>query len=62
LSQNVKAHLALLGANVIYGLNYVIAKGIMPDYLMPKAILIMTGVHFVTRRPKRNSLIIPHPE
>jgi drug/metabolite transporter (DMT)-like permease len=39
LKRNVKTHLALLGANTIYGLNYVIAKGIMPDYLMPKAII-----------------------
>jgi len=34
------AHLAILGANVIYGLNYVIAKGIMPDYLAPRAIIL----------------------
>jgi drug/metabolite transporter (DMT)-like permease len=41
LRQNIKSHLALLGANTIYGLNYVIAKGIMPDYLMPKAIIFL---------------------
>ncbi|NTV83253.1 MAG: EamA family transporter [Bacteroidales bacterium] len=41
MNRNVKAHLALLGANTIYGLNYVIAKGIMPDYLMPKAIIFI---------------------
>jgi drug/metabolite transporter (DMT)-like permease len=41
LNQNIKSHLALLGANSIYGLNYVIAKGIMPDYLMPKAIIFL---------------------
>jgi drug/metabolite transporter (DMT)-like permease len=41
LNNNLKAHLALLGANVIYGLNYVIAKGIMPDYLLPKAIIFI---------------------
>jgi drug/metabolite transporter (DMT)-like permease len=41
LNQNLKSHLALLGANIIYGLNYVIAKGIMPDYLMPKAIIFL---------------------
>jgi drug/metabolite transporter (DMT)-like permease len=41
LNQNLKSHLALLGANTIYGLNYVIAKGIMPDYLMPKAIIFL---------------------
>ncbi|MCK9398912.1 MAG: DMT family transporter [Bacteroidales bacterium] len=41
MNQNLKSHLALLGANTIYGLNYVIAKGIMPDYLMPKAIIFL---------------------
>jgi drug/metabolite transporter (DMT)-like permease len=30
-----------VGANTIYGLNYVIAKGIMPDFLMPKAIIFI---------------------
>lgn len=29
------AHLALLGANIIYGLNYSIAKIVMPDYIAP---------------------------
>ncbi len=37
----VKAHLALLGANMIFGVNYVIAKGIMPDYLEPRAIILL---------------------
>lgn len=41
VNHNIKSHLALLGANVIYGLNYVIAKGIMPDYMMPKAIIFL---------------------
>jgi len=41
LNHNLKSHLALLGANTIYGLNYVIAKGIMPDYMMPKAIIFI---------------------
>ena len=34
-SKNFKAHLAILGANIIYGVNYSIAKGIMPDYMTP---------------------------
>lgn len=29
------AHLALFGANLIYGLNYTIAKEVMPDYIQP---------------------------
>ena len=42
MSQNrstLPAHLAILGANLIYGLNYVIAKGIMPDFMAPRAII-----------------------
>ena len=35
------AHLAILFANIIYGLNYVIAKDIMPDYLEPRAIIFL---------------------
>lgn len=38
---NLKAHSALITANVIYGLNYVIAKGIMPDYMSPRAIIFL---------------------
>ena len=34
------AHLAVIAANIIYGLNYVIAKGIMPDYLQPRVIIM----------------------
>lgn len=37
--KTVPAHLAILGANFIYGLNYVIAKGIMPDYMTPRTII-----------------------
>ena len=36
-----KAHLALIGANVIFGLNFVIAKGIMPHYLDPRSIILL---------------------
>lgn len=38
---NLKAHAALLIANIIYGLNFVIAKGIMPDYMAPRAIIFL---------------------
>ncbi len=42
MSRKLKlAHLALLGANLIFGVNYVIAKGIMPDYLEPRAIILL---------------------
>lgn len=36
----VLAHMAVIGANIIYGVNYVVAKGIMPDYLMPRVIIL----------------------
>ncbi len=35
------AHGAVMGANIIYGLNYLIAKGIMPDWLAPRAIIFL---------------------
>lgn len=38
---NLKAQGALLIANIIYGLNFVIAKGIMPDYMAPRAIIFL---------------------
>jgi drug/metabolite transporter (DMT)-like permease len=34
-SKTVKAHLALLGANLIYGVNYSVAKLIMPQFIEP---------------------------
>jgi drug/metabolite transporter (DMT)-like permease len=34
-NNNVKAHLAILGANLIYGINYSIAKDVMPEYIQP---------------------------
>ena len=38
---NYKAHLALLGANLIYGVNYIIAKGIMPDKIGASAFVFI---------------------
>lgn len=35
ISKIIWAHLALLGANIIYGLNYSIAKEVMPEYIAP---------------------------
>ena len=34
-----RAHLALISANLIYGVNYGIAKQVMPDYLTPFALV-----------------------
>lgn len=42
LKKNIlKAHVALLGANVIYGANYLIAKGIMPNKIGPSAFIFL---------------------
>jgi drug/metabolite transporter (DMT)-like permease len=41
LKDTAKAHIALMGANLLFGLNYVIAKGIMPDFMSPKAIILL---------------------
>ncbi len=39
--ENLTAHLAVLGANIIFGLNFVIAKGIMPHWMEPRAIIFL---------------------
>jgi len=42
LKNNIlKAHIALLSANVIYGANYLIAKGVMPDKIGPSAFVFL---------------------
>lgn len=41
IKDTTKAHLALLGANVIYGANYIIAKGIMPNKIGPTAFVFI---------------------
>jgi len=41
LNQNLKSHLAIIGANTIFGLNYVIAKGLMPNFLLPQTITFL---------------------
>lgn len=38
------AHFAVLGANIIYAINYIVAKGIMPNYLEPRAIIFLRVV------------------
>ncbi|MBI9040343.1 DMT family transporter [Lutibacter sp.] len=39
-----KAHLALLGANIIYGANFLIAKGLMPDKIGASALVLLRVV------------------
>ena len=35
------AHLALLGANLIYAINYSFAKDVMPDFIMPSGFILL---------------------
>lgn len=39
MSNFLKAHLALVAVNLIYGLNYVVAKDIMPEHVLPNALI-----------------------
>ncbi|ALJ05852.1 hypothetical protein APS56_12250 [Pseudalgibacter alginicilyticus] len=41
MKNSTKAHLALLGANIIYGANYIIAKGIMPNKIGPTSFVFI---------------------
>jgi drug/metabolite transporter (DMT)-like permease len=38
------AHLSLLGANIIYGLNFSIAKAVMPDHIKPFALVSLRSI------------------
>ena len=40
MTPNLKSHLALLGANLIYGANYTIAKDVMPDFIHPFGLVV----------------------
>jgi drug/metabolite transporter (DMT)-like permease len=44
LKSRTPALFAAFGANLIYGLNYVVAKTIMPDFLQPRAIIMLRVV------------------
>jgi len=44
MSRTLAAHLALLAVNLIYGANYIIAKGVMPDHLGPLGFVFLRGV------------------
>ena len=39
MSKTVRAHLALIAANLIYGVNYGSAKQVMPDFVSPFALV-----------------------
>jgi len=38
------AHISLLAANIIYGVNYSIAKAVMPDYIKPLALVSLRSI------------------
>ena len=38
---NYLPHLALLGANIIYGINYSVAKDVMPNYIEPFGFIVL---------------------
>lgn len=39
--QNLRAHSSMLAATVLFSANYWIAKGLMPDHLLPKQIIFL---------------------
>lgn len=38
---NIKEHLALLTVSIIYGLNFLIAKEVMPQYILPSGFILL---------------------
>ncbi len=62
MKSRTPALLASLGANLIYSLNYLIAKGIMPNYLEPRAIIFLrvagaSAIFWIVSRLIRNDLV-----
>jgi len=41
LNSKILAHLALLSANLIYALNYTLAKDVMPNYIQPSGFILL---------------------
>jgi drug/metabolite transporter (DMT)-like permease len=41
MGKNIKAHFALLGANLIYGANYSLAKEVVPLYIGPSGMILI---------------------
>lgn len=48
MNKQLLAHLALIGAQLIYGANYTIAKEVMPDYIQPLGFIVLRCVGAVT--------------
>ena len=41
MNSRLLAHLALFAANLIYGINYTVAKDVMPDYIQPLGFIFL---------------------
>ena len=41
MNRVIFSHIALFMANLIYALNYIFAKDVMPDYIQPKAFILI---------------------
>jgi drug/metabolite transporter (DMT)-like permease len=48
MNKTVLAHLALIGAQLIYGANYTIAKEVMPAYIQPFGFIVLRCLGAVT--------------
>ena len=65
---NYKAHFALFGANLIYGANFLIAKGVMPNKIGPSALVLLRIIaagflfwivkQFVKEKVEKNDFIL----
>lgn len=44
MTEKVRAHLALFAVAVIYGLNYSIAKDVMPDFVQPRGFILLRAI------------------
>ena len=43
-NKNIFAHLAVLSANLIYGINYTFAKDVMPSYIKPFGFIFLRAL------------------
>lgn len=68
MSKILRAHIALFTVNALYGINHIVAKGVMPDYLTPSVFIFLRAsgavllfwvirLLFIRERVKRKDLI-----
>ena len=41
MSKKILAHIAIFSANLIYGINYTVAKDVMPNYIDPLGFIFL---------------------